>query len=106
MVVAVYLLIRTYQQLYALIKSGKCVFLHVIILIATMVPAKRIAINCLQFFSLAKLLSKYVSGHTTSRYIGEIKTRSAYSNFMEVGSLSDILAKFTKHKIMSSILGI
>ena len=51
MVVAVYLLIRTYQQLYALIKSGKCVFLHVIILIATMVPAKRIAINCLQFFS-------------------------------------------------------
>jgi hypothetical protein len=26
MVVAVYLLIRTYQQLYALIKSGKCVF--------------------------------------------------------------------------------
>jgi len=51
MVVAVLLLIRTYQQLYALIKSGKCVFLHVIILIATMVPAKRIAINCLQFFS-------------------------------------------------------
>jgi hypothetical protein len=26
MVVAVYLLIRTYQQLYAVIKSGKCVF--------------------------------------------------------------------------------
>ena len=26
MVVAVLLLIRTYQQLYALIKSGKCVF--------------------------------------------------------------------------------
>ena len=105
MVVAVYLLIRTYQQLYALIKSGKCVFLHVILLIATMVPAKRIAINRLQFFfHLAKLVSKYVSGHTTFRYIGEIKTRSADLNFMEVGSLSDILAKFNKHKIMSSIL--
>ena len=100
MVVAVYLLIRTYQQLYALIKSGNvCFFLHVIILIATMVPAKSIAINCLQFFSLAKLLSKYVSGHKTSRYIGEIKTRSADLNFMEVGSLSDTLAKFTKRKI-------
>ena len=56
------------------------------------------------FFHLAKLVSKYVSGHTTFRYIGEIKTRSADLNFMEVGSLSDILAKFNKHKIMSSIL--
>ena len=28
MVDAVYLLIRTYQQLYALISSGKCVFFH------------------------------------------------------------------------------
>ena len=44
------------------------------------------------FFHLAKLVSKYVSDHTTSRYIGEIKTRSADLNFMEVGSLSNILA--------------
>ena len=44
------------------------------------------------FFHLAKLLSKYVSDHATFRYIGEIKTRSADLNFMEVGSLSDILA--------------
>ena len=58
------------------------------------------------FFHLAKLLSKYVSDHTTFRYIGEIKTRSADLNFMEVGSLANILARFTKHRIMSSILGI
>ena len=51
------------------------------------------------FFHLAKLLSKYISDDTTSRYIGEIKTRSADSNFMEVGSLANILAKFTKRKI-------
>ena len=56
------------------------------------------------FFHLAKLVSKYVSDHTTFSYIGEIKTRSADLNIMEVGSLANTLAKFTKHKIMSSIL--
>ena len=35
------------------------------------------------FFHLAKLVSKYVSDHTTFSYIGEIKTRSADLNFME-----------------------
>ena len=107
MVVAVFLLIRTYQQLYALIKSGKCVFFtcNCDYIDSYDGTSKK---NCNKlsaiFFHLAKLLSKYVSDDTTSRYIGEIETRSAYSNFMEVGSLSDILAKFTKHKIMSSIL--
>ena len=86
-------------------KWKMCFFYMRFILIATMVPAKRIAINCQQFFfHLAKLESKYVSDYRTSRYIGEIKTRSADLNFMEVGSLANILAKFTKHKIMSSIL--
>ena len=57
------------------------------------------------FFHLAKLVSKYVSDHTTFRYIGEIETRSAYLNFMEVGSLANILAKFTKRKIQFREIG-
>jgi len=43
--------------------------------------------------------------NTTFRYIGEIKTRSADLNFMEVGSLSNILAKFNKHKIQIRDIG-
>ena len=104
MVVAVYLLIRTYQQLYALIKSGKCVFFTCDYIDSYDGSSKK---NCNKlsaiFFHLAKLVSKYVSDHTTFRYIGEIKTRSADLNFMEVGSLANILARFTKHRIMSSI---
>ena len=57
------------------------------------------------FFHLAKLLSKYVSDHTTFRYIGEIKTWSSDLNFMEVGSLANILAKFTKRKIQFRDIG-
>ena len=57
------------------------------------------------FFHLAKLVSKYVSDHTTFSYIGEIKTRSADLNFMEVGSRSNILAKFTKRKIQIRDIG-
>ena len=95
MVVAVYLLIRTYQQLYALISSGKCDFFTCDYIDSYDGSSKK---NCNKlsaiFFHLAKLVSKYVSDHTAFRYIGEIKTRSADLNFMEVGSLSDILAKF------------
>ena len=57
------------------------------------------------FFHLAKLESKYVSDHTTFSYIGEIKTRSADLNFMDVGSLANILAKFTKRKIQIRDIG-
>ena len=106
MVVAVYLLIRTYQQLYAVISSGKCVFFTCDYIDSYDGTSKK---NCNKlsaiFFHLAKLVSKYVSDHTTFRYIGEIKTRSADLNFMEVGSLANILAKFTKRKIQFRDIG-
>ena len=92
-------------MLFRSIKSEKCVFFTCDYIDSYDGSSKK---NCNKlsaiFFHLAKLLSKYVSDHTTFRYIGDIKTRSADLNFMEVGSLSDTLAKFTKHKIMSSIL--
>ena len=88
-----------------MISSGKCVFFTCDYIDSYDGTSKK---NCNKlsaiFFHLAKLLSKYVSDHTTFRCIGEIKTRSADLNFMEVGSLANILAKFTKHKIMSLIL--
>ena len=107
MVVAVYPLIRTYQQLYAVIKSGKCVFFTCDYIDSYDGTSKknRNKLSAI-FFHLTKLLSKYVFDHTTFGYIGEIKTRSADLNFMDVGSLANILARFTKHRIMSSNLGI
>ena len=66
MVVAVLLLIRTYQQLYAVIKSGKCVFFTCDYIDSYDGTSKK---NCNKlsaiFFHLAKLLSKYVSDHMT-----------------------------------------
>ena len=101
-----YLLIRTYQQLYAVIKSGKCVFFTCDYIDSYDGTSKK---NCNKlsaiFVHLAKLVSRYVSDHTTFSYIGEIKTRSADLNFMEVGSLANILAKFTKRKIQIRDIG-
>jgi len=58
MVVAVYLLIRTYQQLYAVIKSEKCVFFTCDYIDSYDGTSKK---NCNKlsaiFFHLAKLVS-------------------------------------------------